>query len=35
MDEEHLKNHHLALKIIKKDFNFTEEEEDINEHDDK
>jgi hypothetical protein len=35
MDEEDLKNHCLALKIIEKDFNFTEEEEDMDEHDDK
>jgi hypothetical protein len=33
MDED-LKNHRPALKIIEKDFNFAEEEEDMDEHDD-
>jgi hypothetical protein len=39
MDEEELKKHHLALKIIQKDLNFTEavvkEAKDMNEDEDK
>jgi hypothetical protein len=36
MEEEELKNHHLALKLLEKDFNFAEahKEETVDEEDD-